>query len=75
MKIAERILLGITALGIVLRIAHIPGGAILSIMMIAILSLFYAGLGYFLFAPPQHEFTLNGMMFRKQKPIDIALSA
>ncbi len=63
MKIAEKILAALSILGMLLRMAHISGGAMLSILALGIFSMFYFAAGFFLFNPTQTN-EVNGLQYK-----------
>ncbi|RZJ28610.1 MAG: hypothetical protein EOO48_09435 [Flavobacterium sp.] len=73
MKKAERILLFIILGAAALRMAHIPGGAILSILAIGVTSMFYFVGSYFLF-DPKRTITVNGTTYHKAVGSRVAIA-
>ena len=73
MKIVEKILIGITLLGLVIKLVHWPGGNILLVLGLGTLSLFYPVAAYFLFSP-QKQIEANGITFKQTSAARVVLS-
>ena len=62
LKIIEKLLVGITLVGLAIKLSHWPGGAVLMILSLGTLSLFYPIAAYFLFSPAK-PVEIDGMVF------------
>jgi hypothetical protein len=73
MKTVEKVLIGITLLGLIIKLLHWPGGSILMILGLSILAFFYPIAAYFLFSPVKY-FEVDGMTFTETSAPRVILS-
>lgn len=72
-KVIEKVLVGLTMLGLVVKLLHWPGGAMLIILGLGILAMFYPIAAYFLFSPVKYA-QLEGFAVNKTSPGRVVLS-
>ncbi|CAM3327028.1 hypothetical protein FLLO111716_03930 [Flavobacterium longum] len=73
MKKAEVILWALILIGNVLKLAHIPGGNILTVLSLSVALFFYLIGSYFLF-DPKVPIVVNDMTFYKPKAVRVAMA-
>ncbi len=68
MRKTEKILAALSFLGVFMIHLDIPGAAILSIVVVMVLSIFYMAAGYFLFGRTRVVARTNGVNVRESRP-------
>ncbi|HEX9979046.1 MAG TPA: hypothetical protein VGB50_00610 [Flavobacterium sp.] len=70
MKQAEKILVVIIVVSLMLKLFHIPGGAMLSVVFVPILGMFYMGASYFLFKDDK-VVAVENFEFKRTNPLRV----